>query len=84
MNASHESSPRAAFLAETHEVANVSRDLSDYSLYATDVALQEAVRREGGQWAENALTDFGQLIGSGTPTEVAQDRRVIEAYIGEE
>jgi branched-chain amino acid transport system ATP-binding protein len=30
------------------------------------------------------VLDFGQLIGAGTPGEVAQDRRVIEAYIGEE
>jgi branched-chain amino acid transport system ATP-binding protein len=30
------------------------------------------------------VLDFGQLIGAGRPTEVAQDRRVIEAYIGEE
>jgi branched-chain amino acid transport system ATP-binding protein len=30
------------------------------------------------------VLDFGQLIGAGQPTEVAQDRRVIEAYIGEE
>ncbi|QTA83376.1 putative ABC transporter, ATP-binding protein [Desulfonema limicola] len=30
------------------------------------------------------VLDFGQLIGSGTPKEVSSDKKVIEAYIGEE
>lgn len=30
------------------------------------------------------VLDFGEVIGSGTPDEVASNRRVIEAYIGEE
>jgi len=30
------------------------------------------------------VLDFGELIGSGTPAEVARNQRVIEAYIGEE
>ena len=30
------------------------------------------------------VLDFGQVIGSGTPEEVASNPKVIEAYIGED
>jgi branched-chain amino acid transport system ATP-binding protein len=30
------------------------------------------------------VLDFGQVIGAGTPTEIAVNRKVIDAYIGEE
>ncbi len=70
MTPSNDSLPHAIYLAETHEVTNVSRDLSDYNLYTADDALQEAVRREGGEWAASALTDFGRLIGSAAYLEL--------------
>jgi len=52
------------FLADTHEVVNVSRELVDYNSYLQDAALQEAVRREGAAWAQDDLTAFGNLTGS--------------------
>ena len=51
------------FLASTHEVTNVARELVDYNLYRADAALVEAVRREGAAWADDALARFGAFIG---------------------
>jgi len=53
-----------AFLAETHDVFNVSRELVDFNAYLQDIALQEAVRREGAARSHDALTAFGKLTGS--------------------
>ena len=50
------------YLADTHEVSNLSRELCDYNMYTEDAALTEAVRREGGQWAEHELTEFLQQL----------------------
>ncbi len=52
------------YLADTHQVVNVSCELADYNMYAQDTALREAVQREGAGWAEADLHTFGQLTGS--------------------
>jgi len=54
----------ARFLADTHDVVNVSRELTDYNLYLQDASLQEAVRREGAAWDHDKLAAFGKLAGS--------------------
>ncbi|MDO9166862.1 MAG: isovaleryl-CoA dehydrogenase [Rhodoferax sp.] len=64
MNTRIEPAQDSLYLADTHEVTNLSRELTDYNMYTEDAALQEAVRREGGQWAEPELTEFGKLTGS--------------------
>ncbi|HEX4233641.1 MAG TPA: isovaleryl-CoA dehydrogenase [Caldimonas sp.] len=51
------------FLASTHTVTNVARELVDYNLYREDAALQDAVRREDAAWADETLTRFGASIG---------------------
>lgn len=64
MNARLSDALPSSYLADTHAVSNVSRELCDYNMYTQDSALQEAVKREGALWAEKDLTAFGQLTGS--------------------
>jgi putative acyl-CoA dehydrogenase len=64
MNAPETLSKDTLFLADTHEVINVGRELVDYNAYLQDAALQEAVGREGAGWARDALVAFGALAGS--------------------
>jgi putative acyl-CoA dehydrogenase len=52
------------FLANTHEVINQPQALVNYNLYDQDIALQEAVKREGADWAESDLQAFGKKIGT--------------------
>ena len=52
------------YFADTHALSNLSTELCNYNMYTQDVALQEAVQREGGGWAQDELTAFGQLTGS--------------------
>ena len=64
MNAPETMSKSAMFLAETHEVVNVARELADYNPYLEDAALQEAVRREGAAAAHESLAGFGRRVGT--------------------
>jgi putative acyl-CoA dehydrogenase len=72
MNTNTAPAPDARYLADTHEVTNVGRELCDYNMYTEDAALREAVQREGGLWAERELTEFGQLTGSADYLELGQ------------
>ncbi len=49
--------------AITHEVINQPHELADYNLFASDIALKDAVAREGAQWAIGELDRFGAQIG---------------------
>lgn len=50
--------------ARTHEVLNQAPPLVDYNLFRGDQALVDALRREGGGWAESRAEEFGLLQGS--------------------
>lgn len=52
-----------AWWAETHAVENMPPPLENYNLFSSDIALRDAVLREGADWAENELTAFGQQVG---------------------
>ena len=56
--------PLDPYGAVTHEVFNQPVELADYNLYDSDVALKEAVRREGAGWATGGLEAFGARAGS--------------------
>lgn len=56
--------PRDSCLAETHQVENQSPALENYNPYERDLALREAIDREGAGSAESELSSFGALTGS--------------------
>ncbi len=60
--------PRTA-AHETHEVINQSEPFVDVNVFDSDVALQEAVVREGGGWGVDRMRDFGQVAGSAEADE---------------
>lgn len=64
MNTRIDPAATALYLADTHELSNLSTELCDYNMYTQDAALREAVQREGGQWADGELSAFGQMTGS--------------------
>src|SRR3954468_22344678 len=48
----------------THEVLNQPPPLEPYNAFDADVALQEALAREGGGWGVDRVRDFGAACGS--------------------
>ena len=67
-----ETKPAFPYLAETHELTNLSRELCDYNMFSQDAVLTESVQREGAQWAQDQLTAFGQLTGSADYLELGR------------
>ena len=54
--------PRTALA--THDVTNQPPPFEDVNLFATDAALREAVKREGGEMHTAHLNQFGARVGS--------------------
>ena len=48
----------------THEVSNQSTPLEGYNTFESDRVLVEALRREGGDWAEQRVSEVGAFAGS--------------------
>jgi putative acyl-CoA dehydrogenase len=47
----------------THTVFNQPPPFEEVNLFTTDRALAEALRREGGEWAEERARSFGEIVG---------------------
>jgi len=54
---------------QTHEVFNQAPPLVDHNLFDVDLALREAVAREGGSWGETAIRAHGARCGSAAVIE---------------
>jgi putative acyl-CoA dehydrogenase len=53
-----------AVAERTHEVLNQPPPLEPYNAFEADLALQEALDREGGAWGVDRARDFGAACGS--------------------
>jgi putative acyl-CoA dehydrogenase len=53
-----------AVIERTHEVQNQPPPLEDYNAFDSDLALSEALVREGGEWGLDRVRDFGAVAGS--------------------
>ena len=58
--------------ASTHDVANQPPPLAPYNAFDADLALREALEREGGGWGIDRLRDTGELAGSTEALEHAE------------
>jgi putative acyl-CoA dehydrogenase len=57
---------------DTHEVLNQATPFGDVNLFRCDVALREALAREGGGWAADALDRLGAQLGSAAVLDLAR------------
>ncbi len=51
-------------MSATHEVFNQATPLEDVNLFEIDLPLREALKREGGGWAEDRASALGAICGS--------------------
>ncbi|MEW8069478.1 MAG: acyl-CoA dehydrogenase family protein [Candidatus Thiodiazotropha sp.] len=51
-------------LFDTHEVFNQPLPLENYNAYKSDSVLQHYIRSFGGEWGEDRLLEYGQLVGN--------------------
>jgi len=56
----------------THVVSNQSRALADYNVFAADRPLVEAVSREGGDFAIDAIREVGDIAGRARTIELGR------------
>ena len=56
--------PTPPLVTATHAVENQAHALENYNAYASNLALQEAVVREGAGWASDWLIERGAEVGS--------------------
>ncbi|MDP9385808.1 MAG: DNA alkylation response protein, partial [Actinomycetota bacterium] len=56
-------------LGATHEVLNQAVAFEDVNLLDTDLALTEALEREGGGWAVDRVRDAAAVAGSAEAAE---------------
>lgn len=54
---------KTSVLAETHKVFNQPPALENYNLYEQDLALKEALQREGGGWGDTQVSELGHTLG---------------------
>ncbi len=47
----------------THDVLNQPTPLENYNAYTSDAALRQALKQEGGGWADDPLSTYGALAG---------------------
>ncbi len=55
-----------------HAVVNQPPPLADYDVFAADQVLREAVRREGGEWAEERIGTVASYAGSSRAQELGR------------